>query len=232
MTDKEIIKALEYCASESIEYCQVCPYRVDMMYCEQMKLIADTLDLINRQQQDISTLKTKCYCISNNRDRIKKRLEIVSRDLQEGSSRLTEAEREKFWKTSDDEIREFWMQLYNYTVPENVKQVIPANMLSKLGHITKSTIDFINRQQEQLEAAANGQETLQKALAEKEKEIERLTAEKEQLIKVFGECQTEAVKDFAKAVIDGIDEGYISHSSDIVDFTTDYLRGKMAGDTE
>lgn len=94
------------------------------------------------------------------------------------------------------------------------------------------SLDLINRQQEQLEAAIAGQETLQKALAEKDREVERLTAEKDQLIKTFGECQAEAVKDFVKAVIDGINEGYILHSSDIVDFTTDYLRGKMAGDTE
>lgn len=52
----------------------------------------------------------------------------------------------------------------------------------------------INRQQEQLEAAIAGQETLQKALAEKGREIERLTAEKDQLIKTFGECQAEATK--------------------------------------
>lgn len=127
--------------------------------------------------------------------------------------------------------------------------------------------EIINRQQEQLEAAIAGQETLQKALANKDKEVAELnsdfkllkndynclktnfdetveknkrlrdkvvglTAEKDQLIRTFGECQERAIKDFAKAVIDGIDEGYISHSSDIVDFTTDYLRGKMAGDTE
>lgn len=125
----------------------------------------------------------------------------------------------------------------------------------------------INCLQEQLEAAANGQETLQKVLAEKNREVAELnsvlkllennydhlktnfdeaieknkrlrdkvvglTAEKDQLIKTFGECQAEAVRDFAKAVIDGINEGYISHSSDIVDFTADYLSGKMAGDTE
>lgn len=121
--------------------------------------------------------------------------------------------------------------------------------------------DLINRQQEQLEAAANGQETLQKALAEKDREaaelnsdlkllrndynhlktnfdetVEKnkrlrdkvvgLTAEKEQLIKTFGECQEEAIIEFSKAVFDGIAEGYISHSSDVVDFTNDYLRGK------
>lgn len=56
------------------------------------------------------------------------------------------------------------------------------------------SLDIINRQQEQLEAAANGQETLQKALAEKDREVERLTAEKDQLIKTFGECQAEATK--------------------------------------
>lgn len=33
----------------------------------------------------------------------------------------------------------------------------------------------------------------------------------------------EAIKDFAKKIIDAIDEGRISHSSDIVDFTADYL---------
>lgn len=229
MTDKEIIKALEHCSNSEAEACHKCPINEecngDVVY-----VIRLALDLINRQQQDISTLKTKCYCISNSRDIIKKRLEIVSRDLQEGSSRLTEAEREKFWKTSDDEIREFWLQLYNYTVPENVKQVIPANMLLKLGHITKSTIEFINRQQEQLEAAANGQETLQKALAEKDREIERLTIEKEQLIKTFGECQERAIKDFAKAVADGLTDGRISRVFDLVDFTADYLRGK--GDAE
>ena len=124
MTDNEIIKALECCTDESYENCNECPYSTDTLSCERLKLLEDSLDLINHKQ-------------------------------------------------------------------------------------------------ELLEAAIAGQETLQKALAEKEKEIERLTAEKEQLIKIFGECQTEAVKDFAKAVIDGIDEGYISHSLDIVDFTTD-----------
>ena len=135
MIEKETIKGLECCTDEWYENCNECPYSIDTVSCERMKLLEDSLDLINHKQ-------------------------------------------------------------------------------------------------ELLEAAIAGQGTLQKALAEKEKEIERLTAEKEQLIKIFGECQTEAVKDFAKAVIDGIDEGYISHSSDIVDFTTDYLRGKMAGDTE
>ena len=77
----------------------------------------------------------------------------------------------------------------------------------------------------------NFDETIEKNKRLRDKVV-GLTAEKDQLIKSFGECQAEAVKDFSKAVIDGIDEGYISHSSDIVDFTNDYLSGKMAGDTE
>ena len=97
---------------------------------------------------------------------------------------------------------------------------------SLLEGIYPEILEFINRQQEQLDAAISGQETLQKALADKGRKVERLTAEKEQLIKTFGECQERAVKDFAKAVVDGIDEGYISHASDIVDFTHNYLRGK------
>ena len=60
MTDKEIIKALECCASESIEACQVCPYMVDTIYCEQMKLRADALDLINRRKAEIEELKLIC----------------------------------------------------------------------------------------------------------------------------------------------------------------------------
>ena len=133
--------------------------------------------------------------------------------------------------------------------------------------IESYALDLINRQQEQLEAAIAGQETLQKALAEKGREVAELnsdlkllqndyyclkrnfddtieknkrlrdkvvglTAEKDQLIKTFGECQAEAVREFAKAVIDGLADGRISRGFDMVDFTADYLRGKMAGDTE
>ena len=101
------------------------------------------------------------------------------------------------------------------------------------------SLDLINRQQEQLEAAIAGQETLQKALAEKDREVDDLKVENQSLRTAancykfhYNEARSEAVREFSKAVVDGIDEGYISHSSDIVDFTADYLRGKMVGDTE
>ena len=65
-------------------------------------------------------------------------------------------------------------------------------------YLLELALDLIKRQQEQLEAAANGQETLQKALAEKDRIIKRLTDEKDQLIKTFGECQAEATKALAE----------------------------------
>lgn len=131
------------------------------------------------------------------------------------------------------------------TISEKIDSLHEKILKSKFAEIVTESevmslilaIQFLNSQQaeiddltERLNATTAGQETLQKALAEKDREVERLTAEKEQLIKTFGECQEEAIREFSKAVIDGNDEGYISHSSDIVDFTADYLRGK--GDTE
>lgn len=76
---------------------------------------------------------------------------------------------------------------------------------------------------------------LDKTIEQKEKlsyKIATLTAEKDRLIETFGECQKRAVKDFAKAVVDGLRDGRISRMFDMVGFTTDYLSGKMAGDTE
>ena len=57
MTDNEIIKALECCADESYENCNECPYSIDTVSCERMKLLEDSLYLINRQKADIEVLK-------------------------------------------------------------------------------------------------------------------------------------------------------------------------------
>ena len=126
-------------------------------------------------------------------------------------------------------------------------------------------LDLINRQQELLEAAIAGQETLQKALADKAREaaelnsdlkllknnhehlktnfdetVEKnkrlrdkvvgLTAEKDQLIKTFGECQTEAVRDFADRLKKEclIDRGY----EILQEGTIDNLVKEMVGDTD
>ncbi len=35
-----------------------------------------------------------------------------------------------------------------------------------------------------------------------------------------------AIKDFVKSLVDEIDEGRIAHSSDLVDYTADYLKKK------
>ena len=127
-------------------------------------------------------------------------------------------------------------------------------------------VSEINCLQEQLEAAANGQETLQKALAEKDREVAelnsdlkllknnhehlktnfdetveknkrlrdkaiRLTAEKDQLIKTFGECQAEAVREFAERL-----KQRCSANSDINYYIlkklVDNLVKEMVGDAE
>lgn len=169
MTDKEIIEALECCASESIEDCQVCPYMFDTIYCDQMKLRADALDLINRQQEMLEA--------ANGQETLQKALADKDREVAELNSDL------KLLKNNHEHLK------------------------------------------------TNFDETVEKNKRLRDKVV-GLTAEKDRLIETFGECQERAIKDFAKAVVDGIDEGYISHSSDVVDFTADYLRGKMAGDTE
>ena len=59
MTDKEIIKALEFCRQLDDEcLCKICPY-FDVDYCGKA-LVKDALDLINRQKAEIEELKLIC----------------------------------------------------------------------------------------------------------------------------------------------------------------------------
>lgn len=44
-------------------------------------------------------------------------------------------------------------------------------------------------------------------------------------LRLASEAVEEVVKDFAKKMVDAVDEGLISHSSDIVDFAVEYLEG-------
>lgn len=55
MTDNEIIKALEYCQSETTENCNKCPL-VFKGACQQ-ECLRKALDLINRQQADLEFAK-------------------------------------------------------------------------------------------------------------------------------------------------------------------------------
>ena len=111
------------------------------------------------------------------------------------------------------------------------QETLQKALAEKDGEVAElnSDLKLLKNNHEHLKA--NFDETVEKNKRLRDKVV-GLTAEKEQLIKTFGECQAEAIREFSKAVIDGVDEGYISHSSDIVDFTNDYLSGKMAGDTE
>lgn len=61
MTDNEIIKALECCTDESYENCNECPYSTDTLSCERLKLLEDSLELINRQNAEIERLKKEVF---------------------------------------------------------------------------------------------------------------------------------------------------------------------------
>lgn len=55
MTDKETIKALEYCTNESDGECKECEYDKYYPRCVP-KLLEDALDIINRQKAEIERL--------------------------------------------------------------------------------------------------------------------------------------------------------------------------------
>ena len=57
MTDKEIIKALEYCIADE-NNCKNCPY-MQINHCTIVRS-KDVLDLINRQKAEIERLRDEC----------------------------------------------------------------------------------------------------------------------------------------------------------------------------
>ena len=58
MIEKETIRGLECCTDESYENCNECPYSIDTVSCERMKLLEDSLDLINRLKAEIERLES------------------------------------------------------------------------------------------------------------------------------------------------------------------------------
>ena len=51
MIEKDTVKGLECCTDEWYENCNECPYSIDTVSCERMKLLEDSLDLINHKQE-------------------------------------------------------------------------------------------------------------------------------------------------------------------------------------
>lgn len=51
MIEKDTIKGLECCTDKWYENCNECPYSIDTVSCERMKLLEDSLDLINHKQE-------------------------------------------------------------------------------------------------------------------------------------------------------------------------------------
>lgn len=58
MTDKEIMKALDICNSNST--CHICPYRKQMAADCVVLMMGDAADLIKRQQKEIERLQNSC----------------------------------------------------------------------------------------------------------------------------------------------------------------------------
>lgn len=100
MTDNEIIKALECCTDESYENCNECPYSTDTLSCERLKLLKDSLDLINTLKAEIKRLKEcpKCvyeydgkvteYCVQGPCPNFKTVEQIKSEAVKEFAKRL------------------------------------------------------------------------------------------------------------------------------------------------
>lgn len=96
-------------------------------------------------------------------------------------------------------------------------------------------LDLINRQQEQLEAAIAGQETLQKALAKKDREVERLNNNISAMAVTMHNCakatRAEAIRAFAERL-----KQRCSANSDINYYIlkklVDNLVKEMVGDAE
>ena len=117
MTDNEIIKALECCTDESYENCNECPYSIDTVSCERMKLLEDSLDLINRQQAEIDVLRADLKRVCAERDaRICTNNFIKSEAIKEFAERL----KEKSYKT-----------IRNYGLTKDVVEVCDIDNLVK-----------------------------------------------------------------------------------------------------
>ena len=74
MTDNEIIKALE-CCNDGIVWCEECPYHEND--CE-MRLLIDTLDLINRQKAENSNLTSHLTSLQNDLTSAKAEIERLN----------------------------------------------------------------------------------------------------------------------------------------------------------
>lgn len=94
MTDKETIKALEYCTNESDGECKECEYDKYYPRCVP-KLLEDALDIINLQKAEI--------------ERLQKEVNLVSIQFQDLQERYEEAQTEiEQWKEEANRYQKLW----------------------------------------------------------------------------------------------------------------------------
>lgn len=249
MIDDEIRDAMSCCMMSE---CFRCPKRFDED-CEN-NLIAQFQEMLNRDNEQLEAAITSQYNLINfesNKQFISEIKSIANRLFNYGGKQMTDV--------MQDLLIDFDEMGFAPTTACPNPDKYACEWKEKL-------VSEINCLQEQLEAAANGQETLQKALAEKDREVAelnsdlkllknnhehlktnfdetveknkrlrdkaiRLTAEKDQLIKTFGECQAEAVREFAERL-----KQRCSANSDINYYIlkklVDNLVKEMVGDAE
>lgn len=167
MTDKAIIKALECCLDEALEKCNECPYSVDTFMCKRMELLEDSLDLINRQQEQLEAAIAGQETLQKALDK-----EIKNREIQ--AERLREERGQKY------EQIDLICRLRN-ELAEKDREVSVLNSDLKL---LRNDYDYLKKKLD---------ETIERNKRLRDKVV-RLTAEKDSLIKTFGECQAEATK--------------------------------------
>ena len=98
--------------------------------------------------------------------------------------------------------------------------------------------EIINRQQEQLEAAIAGQETLQKALAKKDREVERLNNNISAMAVTMHNCakatRAEAIRAFAERLKSfmALNKQVSNESFYYITTDIDNLVKEMAGEAE
>lgn len=95
--------------------------------------------------------------------------------------------------------------------------------------LRKDTLDLIDRQQTKIKEFKVELEESNNDVQLLEAQIDGMRSISEleiycKALRLTAEVVEEAIKDFAKEIINAIDEGTISHSSDIVDFTIDFLQ--------
>ena len=163
MRDNEIIKALECCADESYENCNECPYSIDTVSCERMKLLEDSLYLINRQNAEIERLQKEVNLVSIQFQDLKERYQEAQTEIERLEKEAEDKERayndefclRKEWQTKCQELLKEEQIIKSEARKEFVKKIKEKKMQSTMD-IRICTIEMIDNLLKEMESENNG----------------------------------------------------------------------------